>query len=158
MGGVMSLNAKRRKLLGGAAAVAGTCAAVPPGHHVAAATAPASTLVAVLVLALILAAALASNALAGAREKVIDFEDALVEGVNRMKRHVRKDTTARGAVVGGIETVEAPIHISNVALVADGKQTKVGARRDKVTKNRADGSSYDTTRGVRVARRTGKDV
>ena len=32
---------------------------------------------------LILAAALASNALAGAREKVIDFEDALVEGVNR---------------------------------------------------------------------------
>ena len=87
-----------------------------------------------------------------------DRDRVVVEGVNRMKRHVRKDTTTRGAVVGGIETVEAPIHISNVALVADGKQTKVGARRDKVTKNRADGSSYDTTRGVRVARRTGKDV
>jgi large subunit ribosomal protein L24 len=86
------------------------------------------------------------------RDKVI------VEGVNRMKRHVRKDTTARGAVVGGIETVEAPIHISNVALVADGKATKVGARRENVTKTRTDGTTLDTSRGVRVARRTGKDI
>ena len=82
----------------------------------------------------------------------------IVEGVNRIKRHVRKDTTTRGAVVGGIETVEAPIHISNVALVADGKATKVGARRESVTKTRADGSTYETTRGIRVARKTGKDA
>ncbi|MEI6404505.1 MAG: 50S ribosomal protein L24 [Actinomycetes bacterium] len=82
----------------------------------------------------------------------------IVEGVNRMKRHVRKDTTTRGAVVGGIETVEAPIHISNVALVADGKASKVGARRETVSKTRADGTSYETTRGVRVSRRSGKDI
>ncbi len=87
-----------------------------------------------------------------------DRDRVIVEGVNRMKRHVRKDTTTRGAVVGGIETVEAPIHISNVALVADGKATKVGARREKAEKTRADGSTYETTRGVRVARKTGKDA
>jgi large subunit ribosomal protein L24 len=58
----------------------------------------------------------------------------IVEGVNRMKRHVRKERTTRGAVVGGIETVEAPIHVSNVTLISDGSTTKVGARRETVTK------------------------
>ena len=82
----------------------------------------------------------------------------IVEGVNRMKRHVRRDTTTRGAVTGGIETVEAPIHVSNVALIADGKATKVGARREKVSKSRTDGTTFETTRGVRIARRSGKDV
>lgn len=90
----------------------------------------------------------------------VDLEKnkVIVEGVNRMKRHVRQTTTARGAVVGGIETVEAPIHISNVQLLVDGKPTRVGARRDEVTKTRADGTTYESTRGIRVARRTGKDV
>ena len=87
-----------------------------------------------------------------------DRNRVVVEGVNRMKRHVRKDTTARGAVVGGIETVEAPIHVSNVALVVDGKASKVGARREKASKSRPDGTTLETTRGVRVARRTGKDI
>ena len=98
----------------------------------------------------------------GAKGKVLavllERDRVIVEGVNRIKRHVRKDTTTRGAVVGGIETVEAPIHISNVALVADGKASKVGARRENVTKTRADGSTYEGTRGVRVARKTGKDA
>jgi large subunit ribosomal protein L24 len=89
---------------------------------------------------------------------LLERDRVIVEGVNRIKRHVRKDTTTRGAVVGGIETVEAPIHISNVALVADGKASKVGARRENVTKTRADGSTYEGTRGVRVARKTGKDA
>ena len=82
----------------------------------------------------------------------------IVEGVNRMKRHVRKEQTTRGVVVGGIETIEAPIHVSNVQLLVDGKATKVGARRDNVTKNRTDGTTYEGSRGVRVARRTGKDI
>lgn len=89
------------------------------------------------------------------------FEDrnkVIVEGVNRMKRHVRKEQTTRGAVVGGIETVEAPIHVSNVQLLVDGKPTKVGARRDTVIKTRADGTTYEGSRGVRVARRSGKDI
>jgi large subunit ribosomal protein L24 len=85
-------------------------------------------------------------------------DKVIVEGVNRMKRHVRKEQTTRGAVVGGIETVEAPIHISNVALIAEGKATKVGSRRDKVEKKRADGTTYEGSRGVRVARRSGKDI
>ncbi|NBV90064.1 MAG: 50S ribosomal protein L24 [Actinobacteria bacterium] len=88
----------------------------------------------------------------------VENDKVIVEGVNRMKRHVRQTTTARGAVVGGIETVEAPIHVSNVQLLVDGKPTRVGARRDEVTKTRADGTTYESTRGVRVARRSGKDI
>jgi large subunit ribosomal protein L24 len=88
-----------------------------------------------------------------------EVDKVIVEGVNRMKRHVRKEQTARGAVVGGIETVEAPIHVSNVALLdADGKPTKVGARREEVTKTRTDGTTYAAARNVRIARRTGKDI
>ena len=98
----------------------------------------------------------------GVKGKVLtvdsDRNKVIVEGVNRMKRHVRKEQTARGAVVGGIETVEAFINVSNVQLIVDGKATKVGSRRDVVTKTRTDGTTYETTRGVRVARRTGKDI
>ena len=98
----------------------------------------------------------------GVKGKVLSVDDlrntVIVEGVNRMKRHVRKEQTARGAVVGGIETVEAPINVSNVQLLVDGKATKVGSRREVVTKTRADGTTYETTRGIRVARRTGKDI
>ena len=82
----------------------------------------------------------------------------IVEGVNRMKRHVRKEQTTRGVVVGGIETIEAPIHVSNVQLLVDGKATKVGGRRNTVTKTRTDGTTYEGSRGVRVARRSGKDI
>jgi large subunit ribosomal protein L24 len=90
---------------------------------------------------------------------VFDERDKIiVEGVNRMKRHVRKEQTTRGVVVGGIETIEAPIHVSNVALLVDGKATKVSSRRETVTKTRADGTTYEGSRGVRVARSTGKDI
>ncbi|MDP3209467.1 MAG: 50S ribosomal protein L24, partial [Rhodoglobus sp.] len=41
----------------------------------------------------------------------------LVEGVNYVTKHVRVGQTQRGTKTGGIETQEAPIHISNVALV-----------------------------------------
>jgi len=98
----------------------------------------------------------------GVKGKVLSVDAArntvIVEGVNRMKRHVRKEQTTRGAVVGGIETVEAPIHASNVQVISGGKPTKVGARREKQIKTRADGSTFETTKGVRVARKTGKDV
>ena len=98
----------------------------------------------------------------GVRGRVLSVDEennkVIVEGVNRMKRHVRQTTTSRGAVVGGIETVEAPIHVSNVQLIVDGKATRVGSRRETVTKTRADGTTYETTRGVRVARSTGKDI
>ena len=41
----------------------------------------------------------------------------VVEGVNYITKHVRVGQTQRGTKTGGIETMEAPIHISNVALV-----------------------------------------
>jgi len=41
----------------------------------------------------------------------------IVVGVNFITKHVRVGQTQRGTKTGGIETMEAPIHISNVALV-----------------------------------------
>ena len=84
----------------------------------------------------------------------------IVEGVNRVKRHTRVGESSRGAKTGGIVTQEAPIHVSNVMLVdPDGnKATRVGFRREEVTKTRPDGSTYTTTRSVRVSTRTGKDI
>ncbi len=74
----------------------------------------------------------------------------LVEGVNRVKKHIKAGQTQRGSKTGGIITTEAPIHVSNVALVVekDGKKvtTRVGYRFD------------DNGNKVRVARRTGEDI
>jgi len=49
----------------------------------------------------------------------------LVEGVNMIKKHIKPSTENPQ---GGIEEKEAPIHISNVALVdpKSGKATRVG--------------------------------
>jgi len=84
----------------------------------------------------------------------------IVEGVNRVKRHTRVSEGQRGAKTGGIITQEAPIDISNVMLVDPDtkKATRVGFRREEVTRQRPDGSSYTTTRSVRISRRTGKDI
>jgi large subunit ribosomal protein L24 len=90
----------------------------------------------------------------GAKGKVIqaypDTNRVLVEGVNRIKKHTKVETTQRGAKSGGIVTQEAAIHISNVMVVdGDNKPTKVGKRLD--------GEGADARR-VRVSRRTGKDL
>ena len=62
----------------------------------------------------------------------------VVEGLNMVKRHTKASKTTPG----GIVNKEAAIHVSNVAIVKDGKATKVG---------------YKTVDGrkVRVARKTG---
>ena len=95
----------------------------------------------------------------GARGKVLaaypDTNKVLVEGVNRVKKHTRIQTTQRGAKTGGIITQEAPIHVSNVMLVdSDGRPTRVGYRLETV--ERPDGRTK--TNRIRVARKTGKDV
>jgi large subunit ribosomal protein L24 len=87
----------------------------------------------------------------GATGKVIAAdpkrERVVVEGVNMVKRHTRETNQGpRGAKEGGIVTKEGAIHVSNVALVVDGKPTRVGYRFDD------DGTK------VRVSRRTGKDI
>ncbi|MEY9845707.1 large subunit ribosomal protein L24 [Streptacidiphilus sp. BW17] len=74
----------------------------------------------------------------------------LVEGVNRVKKHTKATPTANGSKAGGIVTVEAPIHVSNVQLVVekDGKKvvTRVGYRFDEQGNK------------IRVAKRTGEDI
>ena len=87
----------------------------------------------------------------------------IVEGVNRVKRHTKVvQQGGRGGTTGGIVTQEAPIHVSNVMLLAevDGDKvpTRIGFRRDDVDKTRPDGSTYSAQRSVRVSTRTGKEI
>ncbi|GIF72873.1 50S ribosomal protein L24 [Asanoa siamensis] len=87
----------------------------------------------------------------GAKGKVIQAmprqDKVIVEGVNRVKKHERIQTTQRGAKTGGIVTQEAPIHVSNVMVCdSDGKPTRVGYRVD------------ENGVKVRIARSTGKEL
>ena len=94
----------------------------------------------------------------------VEKERVTVSGVNIIKRHVKDTPQAggRGVNKGGILSQEAPIHASNVALLVkvDGKEvtTRVGYTREEVTRRRADGSEYQATRSVRIARKTGKEI
>ncbi|QZY28627.1 50S ribosomal protein L24 [Nocardioides coralli] len=99
----------------------------------------------------------------GAQGKVIrvlrEEQRVVVEGVNRIKRHTKVvDQGGRGGTTGGIITAEAPIHVSNVMLVEGDGVTRVGFRRDEVTKRRPDGSTYTAARSVRVSRKSGKEI
>ncbi|MDO5671454.1 MAG: 50S ribosomal protein L24 [Actinomycetaceae bacterium] len=93
-------------------------------------------------------------------------ERVVVEGVMRVKKHVKAGRSAQGATTGGIETVEAPIHISNVmyydpeaAKAKKGDTTKkipgtrVGIREEKVEKD----GRMKTVR-IRYSKATGKDL
>jgi len=77
-------------------------------------------------------------------------ERVLVEGVNRIRKHTKVTSTARGAKSGGIVTQEASIHVSNVMPVVESGGHKVGTR----VGHRVD----DGGQKVRVARRTGEDL
>ena len=77
----------------------------------------------------------------------VDGDRILIEGVNRQKRYTKESTGDRGVKVGGIITVEASIHISNVMVAdSDGKASRIGSRKNDEGKN------------VRISRRTGKDI
>ena len=95
-----------------------------------------------------------------------DRQLVTVSGVNIVKRHL-KDTSAQPQsgqrTQGGIVSSEAPVHVSNVALLVkdgDGNEvtTRIGHRRDEVTKRRPDGTEYTTFRSVRIARKTGEEI
>ena len=100
----------------------------------------------------------------GVEGKVIEVlaDRVIVEGVNRVKRHTSIGRGERNATTGGIITVEASIHVSNVMLILDedGDKTtsRVGFRRDEVTKSRPDGTTYAAHRSVRIATKTGKEI
>jgi large subunit ribosomal protein L24 len=88
----------------------------------------------------------------GARGKVIAAyprtNTVLVEGVNRVTKHTKVQTSRRGSREGGIVHQEAPIHVSNVMVLdEDGNRTRVGYRIDP-----------ETGAKVRFARRTGKEL
>ena len=90
-------------------------------------------------------------------------ERVTVQGVNIVKRHVRQNPQAPNRNTdSGIVSSEAPIHVSNVQLVVrDGNEdvvTRVGYRREPVTKRRSDGTEFQSTRSVRIARKTGKEI
>ncbi|UOE42617.1 50S ribosomal protein L24 [Agromyces larvae] len=88
-------------------------------------------------------------------EVLVDQERVVVQGVNYVTKHVRVGQTQRGSKTGGIETHEAPIHVSNVALVdpETKKPTRVGFRTETVTKD-----GVEKTVRVRYAKKSGKDL
>ena len=88
-------------------------------------------------------------------EVFTDRDRVVVEGVQRVKRHTKVSQGQRGATSGGIETVEAPIHVSNVMVVdpETKKGTRVGYRTEEVER---DGRTRNQR--VRVAKRSGKDI
>jgi len=77
--------------------------------------------------------------------RVLPKDDkAVVRGVNQVRRHQKQTQSQEG----GIITKEAPIHLSNIALMdpKDGKPTRVGFKIQK------DGTK------VRVAKRSGEVI
>ena len=95
----------------------------------------------------------------GKQGKVIwvntDTERVLVEGINRVTRHTKSGTTGRGVRTGGIVVQEAPVHVSNVAVVDP--ETKTPTRvRTRVDMVERDGRQKAMR--TRVAVRSGKDL
>ena len=88
-------------------------------------------------------------------EVITDQNRVVVEGVNFVTKHVRVGQTDRGSKTGGIETHEAPIHVSNVAIVdpETKKPTRVGFRNETVVKD-----GVEKTVRVRYAKKSGKDL
>jgi large subunit ribosomal protein L24 len=95
----------------------------------------------------------------GLKGRVLDVDTTndrvVVEGVQRVKKHTKVGQSGRGAKTGGIETVEAPIHVSNVMVVdpETKKGTRVGIRTETVER---DGRTK--IQRIRVAKRSGKDI
>jgi large subunit ribosomal protein L24 len=87
----------------------------------------------------------------------VDFvkNRVIVEGVNMVTRHNKIGQTEKGAKTGGIETMEAGIHISIVALVdpSTKKPTRMGSKVESVTK----GGKSKTVR-TRVSVKSGKEI
>jgi large subunit ribosomal protein L24 len=83
----------------------------------------------------------------GASGKVISVDRVrgrvVVEGCNLVKKNTKADAQGKG---GGVVTMEAALHVSNVQLSEGGKPTRAGYLIKE------DGKK------VRVSRRTGKEI
>ena len=86
-------------------------------------------------------------------EVLTEQNRVIVEGVNYVTKHSRVGQSQRGTKPGGIETMEAPIHISNVQLVdpSTKKPTRVGHRVEEQTKD-----GVKRTVRVRFAKKSGE--
>ncbi|MFD1542518.1 50S ribosomal protein L24 [Nonomuraea guangzhouensis] len=63
----------------------------------------------------------------------------VVEGINMIKKHTKETHQGpRGAKTGGVQTMEAPIHVSNVKKLKDEK------RDDKPAAKKADDKADET--------------
>jgi large subunit ribosomal protein L24 len=88
----------------------------------------------------------------GAKGRVLEVlprqNKVVVEAVNRVTRHEKLRMSRRGGQEGGIQHKEAPIHLSNVALIDpdDKKAVRVGFRVNN-----------DGTKS-RVTKRSGSDL
>jgi len=95
----------------------------------------------------------------GKQGKVIEVQAdknrVIVEGINYATKHIKVGQTQRGTKTGGVEQHEAPIHISNVALVdpKTKKPTRVGYREEIVER----GGVKKTVR-VRYAKKSGEKI
>ncbi|MFC6884259.1 MULTISPECIES: 50S ribosomal protein L24 [Actinomadura] len=72
-------------------------------------------------------------------------ERVVVEGVNLITKNIKADQQRAGKESGRV-TVEAPLHVSNVAIAEDGKPVRIGYRVNE------DGTK------VRISRRSGKEI
>ena len=88
-------------------------------------------------------------------EVIAERNRILVEGVNYVTKHTRVGQSQRGGKTGGKETMEAPIHISNVALVdpKTKKPTRVGYKTATVEKR---GVTKQVR--VRIAKKSGEEL
>jgi large subunit ribosomal protein L24 len=88
-------------------------------------------------------------------EVLVERNRVIVEGVNFITKHVRAGQTQRGTTEGGVIRREAPIHVSNVALIDPDTQkpTRVGFRTETVEKD-----GVQKTVRVRYAKKSGKDL
>ena len=88
-------------------------------------------------------------------EVQVEKNRVIVEGVNFVTKHVKVGQTQRGTKTGGIESHEAPIHISNVAVIdpKTKKPTRVGFREEVIEKD-----GVKKTVRVRYAKKSGEKL
>jgi large subunit ribosomal protein L24 len=88
-------------------------------------------------------------------EVIKERDRLIVEGVQRVTKHTKVGQTQRGGKTGGIETIEASIHVSNVMVVdpETKKPTRVGHREETIER---DGRTR--TVRVRYAKKSGKEL
>ena len=83
----------------------------------------------------------------GSEGKVLEIDKikkrAIVEGVNIVKKHVKPSASNPQ---GGIEETEAGIHISNLMIVAAGKASRIGRKKN------------DDGKLVRFSKKTGEEI